>query len=103
MLIADGGDFINVSPERLRETSGTFYKASQETFNLLNTLQGDARQLVNEMYSELHQSPTALEQLCDRWSTATYSLGTALSQVAYNLGAAADGYQNADHNGMPSK
>jgi uncharacterized protein YukE len=101
MVIPDNGDTINVSPGRLRETAGMFQKASQDTFDLLNTLQGTARQLVGDMYSELHHSPTALEQLCTRWSTATTSLEIALMEVAHNMSTAADNYQSADQKGMP--
>ena len=103
MAIPDDGNTINVSPARLRETAGMFQKASQDTFTLLNSLQGSARQLVGDMYAELHHSPTALEQLCNRWSTSTTSLGNALLEVAHNMSTAADNYQGADHNGMPNK
>ena len=99
----DDGDHINVSAERLRETAGSFQKASQDTFDLMNNLTGTARQLINEMYTELHHSPAALERLCNRWYNATDSLGNALKEVANNLNTAADNYQNADKNGMPRK
>ncbi len=98
MSIPDDGDTINVSTPRLRETAGNFQKASQDTFDLLTNLQGTAKQLVEEMYSELHHSPAALERLCERWSTATYDLGTALQDVANNLASAAENYeQTEDH------
>ena len=98
MSIPADGDTINVSTDRLRENAGHFHKASQDTFDLLKDLQGTAKQLVGEMYSELHHSPAALERLCDRWSTATDSLGTALQDVANNLAAGADTYeQNENH------
>ena len=103
MPIPNDGDTINVSPACLRETAGTFQKASQDTFTLLTSLQGTARQMVSDMYPELHHSPAALEQLCNRWSTATTSLGTALEEVARNMSTAADNYQGADQNGMPKK
>jgi uncharacterized protein YukE len=87
---------INVSPARLRETAGQFKKASLDTFDLLNELQGTAKQLVGEMYAELHQSPAALERLCDRWSIATDDLGAALRDVANNLAAASDTYEQTE-------
>ncbi len=97
------GDHINVSPDRLRENAGYFQQASQDTFDLMNNLTGTATQLINEMYTELHHSPAALERLCNRWYNATNSLGDALQEVALNLNTAAENYQNADKNGMPSK
>jgi|SRR5579859_2036098 len=97
------GDHINVSVERLRETASSFQKASQDTTDLVNNLTSTAKQLVNDMYAELHHSPAALERLCNRWYTATNSLSSALQEVAKNLNTAADNYQSADKNGMPSK
>jgi uncharacterized protein YukE len=98
MSIPDDGDTLNVSTERLRETAGNFKKTSQDTFTLLTDLQGSAKQLVEEMYSELHHSPAALERLCERWSTATHELGTALQEVANNLATGANNYeQNEKH------
>jgi uncharacterized protein YukE len=97
------GDHINVSLERLRENAGYFHQASQDTFDLVDSLTGTARQLINDMYAELHHSPAALDRLCNRWYNATTSLGDALQEVAQNLNTAADNYQNTDKNGMPSK
>ena len=90
-------DTLNVSTERLRDAAGNFKKASQDTFSLLSDLQGTAKQLVNEMYSELHHSPTALERLCERWATSTNSLGTALQEVANNLATGADNYEDHEN------
>ena len=97
------GNHINVSVSRLRETASSFQKASQDTSDLVTNLTSTARQLVNDMYTELHHSPAALERLCNRWYTATTSLSSALQEVAKNLNTAADNYQGADKNGMPSK
>ena len=94
-------DLINVSPSRLRETASSFQKASQDTFTLLNSLKGPAQGLINDMYAELHHSPAALESLCNRWYSATESLGNALLEVAHNLQTAADNYQHVDSTGMP--
>jgi len=94
-------DYINVSPERLRETASVFQKASQDTFDLVNNLSGTAQQLINDMYAELHHSPAALERLCNRWYNATTSLGDALLEVAHNLDTAAGNYQSTDQHGMP--
>jgi uncharacterized protein YukE len=89
-----GDDTLNVSTERLRDAAGNFKKASQDTFLLLTELKGTAKQLVNEMYLELHHSPTALERLCERWATSTDGLGTALQDVANNLSIGADNYDD---------
>lgn len=94
-------DHINVSPSRLRETAGTFHKASLDTYTLLDSLKGTAQGLINDMYSELRHSPTALERLCAHWYNSTENLGNALQEVANNLQIAADNFENADRTGMP--
>lgn len=94
-------DLIKVSPSRLKETASSFQNASQNTFGLIDTLRGTAQGLINDMYTELHHSPAALERLCNRWYNATTSLGNALLEVSHNLNAAADNYENADNSGMP--
>jgi len=96
-------DLIKVSPSRLRDAAGTFQSASQDTFNLVNSLKGTAQGLINDLSSELHHTPTALERLCNRWYNATESLGNALLEVSHNLNTAADNYQNVDSHGMPKK
>ncbi len=101
--MSNDGDYISVSADRLRETASSFQKASQDTFDLVAGLTGTARELINEMYAELHHSPAALERLCDRWYVATNDLGDALQQVARNLNTAAENYQQVDKSGMPSQ
>ncbi len=99
----DANDYINISASSLRETASSFQQASQNTSELVNNLTTTAKQLINEMYSELHHSPTSLERLCNRWYNATTELSDALLEVAHNLNTAADNFQSADQKGMPGK
>jgi len=98
------GDLINVSVERLRETASAFQKASQDTMDLVNNMDSVAEQLINDMNTAavLH-STAALDRLCHSWHTAIIDLSSVLEEVAKNLYIAADNYQNADKNGMPSQ
>ncbi len=95
------GTHIDITPAHLRDTASLFYKASQDTFSLLDDLNRTAQQLIDDMYSELHNSPGALQILSSRWRDATISLGNALEQVAKNLSVAADNFEAADRNAMP--
>ena len=92
---------IDVTPEQLRGTASLFYTASQDTFTLLDDLNGTARQLIDDMYAELRHAPDSLQRLCDRWRDATISLGNALEQVSKNLDIAADDLTATDQRVMP--
>ncbi|HLH60121.1 MAG TPA: WXG100 family type VII secretion target [Ktedonobacteraceae bacterium] len=95
------GTHIDITPAHLRDTASLFYKASQDTLLLLEDLNGTAQQLIDDMYTELHQSPGALQVLCNRWREATLSLSNALELVAKNLSVAADNFEATDRNVMP--
>ncbi len=95
---AGDNESFEVTPERLRDTAPIFHKASQDTADLVRTLNASAQQLINEMSSELSKSPTALQHLCDRWRTSMNSLASALDKVGSNLDAAGGGYTSTDQN-----
>jgi len=56
---------FEVTPERLRNTAPLFHKASQDTIDLVHTLNSSAQHLINEMTTELDKSPVSLQYLCD--------------------------------------
>ena len=89
---------FEVTPQRLRDTAPIFHKASQDTEDLVRTLNASVQQLVNEMSSELNKSPTSLQNLCDRWRTSMNSLASALDKVGSNLDVASGGYTSTDQN-----
>ncbi|GAC1344449.1 MAG: hypothetical protein NVSMB27_05440 [Ktedonobacteraceae bacterium] len=95
-------DEIKVTPERLWEVSPEFRRASQDTYNLVYTLDQATNSLVYEMYSaQLTRSPEALDSLWYKWHNALSNLAASMQTVADNLDAAAGGYENTDHNVMP--
>ncbi len=93
-----GGDTesFEVTPQRLSATAPIFHKASQDTEDLVRTLNASVQQLTNEMSSELPKSPSALQSLCDRWRTSMNSLANALDKVGTNLDMAGGGYTSTD-------
>jgi WXG100 family type VII secretion target len=93
---AGNNESFEVTPERLRDTAPTFHKASQDTVDLVHTLNASTQQLINDMSSELNKSPTALQHLCDRWHTSMNSLANALDKVGSNLETAGGSYTSTD-------
>ncbi len=98
---ADGGgsgDSFEVTPERLISTAPSFHKASQDTADMLYSLNATAQQLIAEMFmlSELTRYANALETFYERWRISMLCLSTALGKVGINLQEAAGDYETAD-------
>ncbi len=100
MPFAPAGDneSFEVTPQRLRDTAPVFHKASQDTADLVRSLNVSAQQLITEMSAELNKSPTSLQHLCDRWRTSMNSLVNALDKVGSNLDVAGGSYTSTDQN-----
>ncbi len=100
----DAGGSIKITPDRLREVSPEFRKASHETGEMISRLNQTTSSLVSDMYSaHLMKSPQALDDLWNKWRDALSKLANAMETVANNLDTAADGYQHADENAMPHR
>ena len=91
-----GNESFEVTPQRLQDTAPLFHKASQNTADLVHTLNASVQQLVNEMFSELDKSPASLQHLCDRWCMSMNSLANALDKVGSNLDVAGGAYTSTD-------
>jgi WXG100 family type VII secretion target len=94
---SDSNESFEVTPQRLRDTAPSFYKASQDTSDLVRHLNSITQQLIDDMSSELSKSPDALERLADRWRNAMWSLCASLEKVGGNLDAAANKYHTTDN------
>jgi uncharacterized protein YukE len=93
---SDGGDSLEVTPQRLRDTAPLFHKASHDTADLTYSLNKSVQQLIIDMSSELQKSPVSLQHLCDRWHDSMNTLASALDKISSNLDAASTDYHGAD-------
>jgi uncharacterized protein YukE len=91
-----GGDSLEVTPQRLRDTAPLFHKASHDTADLAHSLNKSVQLLINDMSSELQKSPASLQHLCDRWHASMNSLASALEKVGGDLDTAGRDYHGAD-------
>lgn len=96
------GDFIAISPERLREVSPQFSTAAHDTSAMISQLNQTTTNLVSDMYSsQLLKSPDALDTLWNKWRQALTNLASSMQTVATNLDTAAASYQHTDQHAMP--
>ena len=65
--------------------------------DLVMHLNSVTQQLIDDMSSELSQSPDALQRLGDRYRNAMWSLCASLEKVGGNLDAAANKYHTTDN------
>lgn len=99
--MADIGNSIGITPDRLREVAPEFRSAAQDTFTLISQLDYARSSLISELHgAQLSRSPDALEGLLYRWHDALTNLAHSMQIVANNLDVAANSYQTTDQNVM---
>ncbi len=99
--LPDGGgsnESLDVTPQRLRDTAPQFHKASQDTADMLLSLNQTTQQLIADMLllSALTRYTQALENFYERWRISMLCLSTALGRVGITLEEAAGDYVIAD-------